>query len=289
LISAGSIANGDTFKQAMNKILNRVEVLSILNYDIANLNLSIDLSIDDATFFDDKTARDALDALLQASNSILYIDENDNILIKPRQINSNKVWELYNDGDLYGRENIISINNVNTGLQRCFNSVKVNDIAVQNNKYINLLNLRQKVFNFGFLTDNEKFTQIAENILNEFKFAKIELEIEVRAKDFINAKLLDVVEFDYQSVAKTSPKQPFILTYNQYKYDQNFYPVEIRNLNLSHQIKYKIIGIYHQPKNMNILLKLRQTGNNISDGYFIFLLDSDEEYILTHDFKKIIL
>ena len=268
IVSAGSIPNGDTFKTAMTKILNRVEVLSLLNFDVSNLNLGLNLTVDDGSYFDNKTSRNAMNDLLLVSNSVLIIDNSDNILVKERTENINTPWELYNDGDLQGRENITVLKDFNTGMQRMFNSIKVNNVVSNEDDYIETFNLNQKEYNFDFITNTDTATEIANTILKEFKAPKVELSVEVSSKDFNSITLLDIVRYNHKSVLKPADGQSKLSFYDQAFYNVDHYNVEIRELHLSVQIKYKVISINKKPKDGKTILKIRQTGNNISDGYF---------------------
>lgn len=268
LIPADLISNGDTFKEAMTKILNRVEVLTLLNFDVSDLNPSLNLALDVGSYFDDLTSRDGLNDLLLASNSILLIDDSDNIIVKARLENSNTPWEFYNEGDIGGRENVISVKKFNTGLQRTFNSVKVNNSVSNNDDYIETYNLKQKEITLDFITTTATQEAIADNILDEFKTPKIEMEIEVDVKNFEEVVLLDICRFNYTSLLRKPPGQDFISSYGQHDYGTVDYPDEIREFNIPPNIKYKVIKFNKKPKNRLVSFTIRQVGKNIGDGYF---------------------
>lgn len=287
IVPAGLISNGDTFKEAFIKILNRVEVLSLLNFDEANVNPTLNLQIDIGNYFDNLTSRNALNDILLASNSILFIDDSDNIIIKERKENLNIPFEIYNDGNLESKENIFNIKSFNNGLQRSFNSIKVNNVVANNDKYIETFNLRQKEFTLDFITNITTLSTIASNILNEFKAPKKEGEVEVSSEDFQNIQLLDVVAFPYESFSKLYQNDKDIAMYEQETYGNFNYPIELRELNLSPQIKYKTIAIKNDPKNKKIVLKIRQTGITISDGYFDWIQDNEDQFILDNNNQRI--
>ena len=188
-VPQGSIVEGDLFSTAIKKILNVPEVTTTLTYDAANVNVGLDLQIDDGDVFSSTSARNSLEDLLLASNSIMFVDNNDTIFVKARRESVN-VFELFGHGDILGRENVLQIKDYNNGLHRAFSSALVNTNGLStSDAWVAQYGFRQKTASFAFITTESKETLIADKIVEEFKVPKTELEIEVTTKSVENIEL----------------------------------------------------------------------------------------------------
>lgn len=181
-VPSGAIINGTTFSSAIKTILNVTDITSILNYDADNINVGLDLTIDDGSKFNNKTVKDALNSLLVASSSILYVDKSNNIIVSNRVENNSDPVELFGGNDVFGRENILKFSNFNNGLQRMFNSIVVNGMTTEDLTSINSLGVRQKSLSFDYITDSSKHIKIANSILDDFKLKRPEMEVTVKSE-----------------------------------------------------------------------------------------------------------
>ncbi len=134
-IQTGVITDSMSFSEAFLRILNVDEIAKVLSIVPADIHPSFDGTIDDGSQFDNTNARDSLTQLLVASNSVLMVNDSNQISIVGRTENANSPLLLYGAGDLRGRENIINIEDYNTGLHRVFNTIKVNDSVESNGKH----------------------------------------------------------------------------------------------------------------------------------------------------------
>ena len=265
-VTGGRITNGSFFSTAIKNILNVPEITSVLNYDETKINVGLDLEIDDGTWFDNKTTKQALDALMVASSSVMVI-ENNTMVVRTRQENSGSVFNFYGHGDLFGRENILNIKNFNTGVQRMFNSIVINGREVSDQTLIETYSLRQKTVDFGFLTDNTKKETVGRNILNEFKVPKIELEIETTTEIAKDLSFFDLVSIDYPYRVKPANDDP-LPTYGVSRYGQAVYPFIQGNMKIRPALAFKVVGLEEKPKDYKTIVKLRNRGTTISDGLF---------------------
>jgi len=264
-VSAGAITTGTLYSDAIKQILNTPRVTNVLTYSAGNINPALDLTIDDGSAFDNVLAKTALDELLIASNSIMYVNASNEIIVRDRVPSTSSPKQFYGPGDTQGRENIIQLKSYNTGVHRMFNIVKVNDTASKETDYISTFGARQKDITLDFVTDSTKEAQIAANISNEFKMSKLEFELVTDTETAQGIDIYDPVQVDFQPrlAPADSNKLP---VYGQAKYGSVVYPFEDISVLISSANVYKVIGITENPKNFTTTLKLRQVGNGISDG-----------------------
>ena len=265
-VAGGTITNGTSFSTAIKSIINVPDITSVLAYDESKINVGLDLTIDDGTWFDNKTTKVALDALMVASSSVMVI-ESGVMVVRTREENSGSVFSFYGHGDLFGRENILNITNLNTGVQRMFNSVVVNGREVSNSALIETYGLRQKNIDLGFIADNTKLEAIGGNILDEFKVPKLELEIETTTETAKGLNLFDLVSVDYPYRVKPADEST-LPTYGVSRYGEAVYPFIQGNMKIRPALAFKVIGFQEKPKDYKTVVKLRQRGSTISDGLF---------------------
>lgn len=265
-VSGGRVTSGMSFSTAIKNIINVPDITSVLDYDEALINVGLDLTIDVGSWFDDKTSKTALDALMVASSSVMVI-ENNKMVVRTREENSGDVFNFYGHGDLFGRENILNIKNFNTGMQRMFNSIVVNDREVSDNTLVQTYGARQKRIDLGFLTDSTTLEIVGTSILNEFKVPKIELEIETTTDVAKSLSLFDLVSIDYPYRVKPANNE-VLPTYGVSKYGSAVYPIIQGNMKIRPVVAFKVVGFQEKPKNFKTIVKLRQRGNTISDGLF---------------------
>lgn len=263
-VSGGVIADGALFSGAIKSLINVPDITSVLTYDEAEISVGLDLAVDDGSWFDDKTTKEALDALMVASGSVMVI-ENNTMIVRTRQENSGNVFNFYGHGDLFGRENILNIKKLNTGVHRMFNSIVVNGFEVSSPTLISTYGLRQKKIDLEFATNSDTINAIAENILDEFKAPKLEMEIETTTETAKGLSLFDLVSIDYPYRRKPADDNP-LPTYGLSVYGTAVYPFIQGNMKINPSLAFKVIGFQEKPKGYTTVVKLRQRGISVSDG-----------------------
>lgn len=276
-VSGGTIGDGVTAKAAFAAILNVPRINSNLTYSDANNNPGFDFTIDDGSQFDNMTKKDAVSALLAASNSVMLIDPDGNIIIKDRSDNGNaEVLSLYGKFDVYGRENILGITEYNTGIQRMFTSIIVKD-SINNTEtekhdtaMVQTYGLRQQSFDFPFITDTGTQALVAQNILDTFKVPKIELVVTLKTALVLETQLFDLVSINYPLRIKPA-NNLFLPVVGQTKIGDATSPLPYTfgSTVIDPNIAFKVIQITHDEKQFVSTLKLRQIGTSLSDGTFI--------------------
>jgi len=269
-VSGGTITDGMLASSAFYSILNVPKITAVLNVDALNINPANDIVIDVGSEISSKSVKDALNQLLLATNSVILVDDDDNILIQSRnETNDRPVLELFGPFDLKRRENIIDIKNYNTGKQRMFTAVQVNDAQEVNNGHIDYYGYKQKTIDMPFITDQTTERLIASELLAEFKTPKIELEVTVPTSIARGYKPLDRVSIDHP--LRIIPVDgTFLPIVDEAVIGDDLTPIPktTGSISIEPQMGFKILEIKEDPKSFETSLKLRQIGIDIGDGYF---------------------
>lgn len=267
-ISSGTITNGMTFSQAFSAILNVPRITSVLNYNPANINPPLNLTVDVPTFFDGKVVKDAIDKLLVASNSVLLVNDAGDMIIRSRDPDESiPVVNLFGKNDLYRRENIIDITAYNSGRQRMFNSFVVGGLERNNSMFITEFGIRQKTFTIDFITNSTKKSLIADALVDQFKTPKIELSVKVATSLAKSINLLDRVSVNYPLRAEPIPGT-FLPVVGITTVGDPDYPLPylFGSIEIPARLGFKVIEIEDNPSNFTSILKLRQIGIDLDDG-----------------------
>lgn len=269
-ISSGVVVSGMSFKQALEAILNVPRITSVLNFDADNIQPKLNLTIDEGDFFDDKSVKEALDKLLFASNSVLLIEDIGDIIVKSRDpLTTRPLVSLYSKNDLHRRENVIDITAYNQGKQRMFTSVVINDFERSNSAFVQTFGLRQKKFDLDFITDSFKAQTIADELVDEFKTPKIELNVKVSTELSKTIQLLDRVSVNYP--LRTKPIAGTflpIIGVTVLGDSEMPLPEVFGSIEIPARFAFKVIEIEDNPEKFTSILKLRQMGKNLDDGVF---------------------
>lgn len=269
-VSGGVVTNGATFTQAFTAILNVPRITSVLNFSLANINPAVDLTIDNGSWFDNKSVKEALDKLLFAANSVLLINDAGDIIVRSRaEDTTNDILYLYGKNDVHRRENIIDITAYNTGRQRMFTAFTVNDTERTNSAFVQAYGLRKKSIDLPFITDPENEAAIADFLVEEFKTPKIELNVKVQTEIAKTVELLDRVSVSYPLRVKPIEGKflPVIGVTKIGETDQPL-PYTFGSIEIPGRLGFKVIEIEDNPENFTSILKLRQIGTDTGDGVF---------------------
>lgn len=260
-VSGGLVANGILASDAIKSILNQTDITRVLNYDSNNINVDLDYIIDVGSYFDDSSARNALNEILIAANSVLLIDSENNIFVQSRDESSTDILNIYGPYDEYNRQNMHTLKKYNPGKHRTFTSVKINNQVKNDNGFILDYGFRQYEKSFEFITDEATSAIISNRILLEFKTPQVELEIALPTEIVKNANLLDRVSLNYPLRLRRSDNK-FLPIIGQTKIGEEEMPLPstFGDVSISPAIAFKIIEISENPPQFETILKLRQYG-----------------------------
>lgn len=206
LISAGQMVS-----DVIYAILNQANITQFLTVDLANIVPGLDQTLDNVTVFENLTVKDALNRLLNASNSVFQIIGN-TVYVKDRAPSIALIYTFYGQASQSGKENIMDVKNITNGISRTFNFVSWKDtsLAFAVNDSIRLNGIKKKEVEFEFFTNTVKRLNILESIATEFGNKKQELDLVTDLNyDTLDIDLLDKVNIDYPTI--TIPWENFDL------------------------------------------------------------------------------
>ncbi len=270
-ISGGTIASGTLASTALLNIFSDATISSVLTLAAEDIDLALDFTVEDGTFFDNKNVREALNSILIASGSVILIDDDGNVTIRDRTANlDTDILNLYGPFDFQRRQNVIQLKDYNTGLHRMVNSVSIGDSVVENTAYIETFGYRKKDFDLGFLVTVAAIEDVAEVIVDEFKAPKKECRVEVPITIARSANILDRVSLNWPLRITPSLGNRFIPIIGVTKIAEATEPLPDTSgsVSIDPVIAFKIIEIEEDPNNFTAFLKLRQIGNSVEDGFF---------------------
>ncbi len=267
-IAGGTELTNQFFSGAIYIILNQDIIQKVLSIDPANINVGFDGVVDEGSSFTDRNTWEALKDLLLFSNSVMVINEDDEIIVRSRDENTDKEpLRLYGAGNLKNLENIADIQNFNTGLQRVFNSIKINETRVIDSLSVEVFGVREKETTADWITDDANLEAIANSLLTEFAYPKLELQVKVDTFIAKEYDLLDRVSIDYPlRVYPTSLFLPIAGVTAAGDID-SLTPIVKGSVSLDPRMGFKIIEISEDTKSFMSTLKLRQIGVTTTDGY----------------------
>lgn len=250
------ISNGDDYSEVMFALLNQTKITDLLTVDIANITPSLDQTIDAVAPLENKTVKEAMDLLLLATNSILYI-LNDTIYVKARTPSASVVHTFYGQASTLGPENAITISDIKNGLSRTFNFITWSEASpVGEDATSSLLyGIRKKELNLEFMTDNTKRQNLINNLITEFGMPKQEFTLKAPVTyKTLALNLLDKVQVDYPTVL-VGDQIPIC---GVAEYGEAQLPDALWSFTVTTDDYYKIIAKTVNPKDQTIDFRLRE-------------------------------
>lgn len=211
IVPFSALSIGMLVSDAIYAILNQANITQFLTVSLVNIVPGLDQTLDDVAIFENMTVKDALNRLLNASNSVFQITAS-TILVKDRTASVPIIYNFYGQASQSGKENIMDVKNITNGISRTFNFVSWKDtsLAFAVNSSIRLNGTKKKEVEFEFFTNTVKRLNILESIATEFGQKKLELDLVTPLNyDTLDINLLDKVTIDYPTI--TIPWENFDL------------------------------------------------------------------------------
>lgn len=266
-VREGLISDGLSVQQAIINILNSDEITRVLTFNSSNINCAFNPVVTVGSVFDNKNKKEALEELLFVANSVLLISDTDEVIVTSRTENTLvDTLELFGAGDIHGRENIYGIEDYNNGLQRVFNSIKINDTVERDASSIEAYGLRQSEISLDWLTDTTVLSTVCSAILSQWRYPKIELNVSMPTSVADGADILHRVSLDHP--LRLTPAGGFFPVEGVTMEATARFPYEFGSLIVEPTIAFKIVEIVEQVRDFVTTLKLRQVGTTNSDGFF---------------------
>lgn len=241
LVPYADIANEDLASEIILACLSQAGVTSLLTVDAPNIDPGTDVEIDDVSVLQNLTVKEALNKLLLVTNSVLYV-QGDAVYVTGRTPPADPGYYFYGQASESGRENIIDISNIKTGLNRMFNFVTWADTALssENGSTLSKYGYRKKEVSFDGITNNTTKQAVLDAIRTEFGDLKQEFELKTPiGYDVLALPILDRVSIDYPQPAVSNDELPL---YEVALYGEAIYPKTLSSFVILPSEHYKITG-----------------------------------------------
>lgn len=250
----------DDIETHIFNILNQANITKFLTVDASNISVDNNLVLDDITPLENTNCLEALQEILLVGNAVLYVNDNDEIIVRTRQEDASSSFIFYGPSSDNGIENISNISKYKLALNRCFNywTWEDNSVApVQFADSVALYGQRKKQLRSELITDNSKKTIILNSYLNEFGFPQVELNLTAPLiSEIANLRFLNVVNIDYPS--ELLPVADDLSSrYSIDRYGEARYANTINSLFISISEEWKILNININTQSHEVTFKLR--------------------------------
>lgn len=256
-----SLSGSDNISDIIYDLLNQTAITSRMTVSASNISVGQDQVPDSIAELEETTVREALNSLLEASNSIVYVDVTDQtVYVKPRTAAASVSYTFYGQASDAGIENIVDIKQVRTGLNRTFNFWKWKDTTTTSKDTSSITNygVRKKEIENDLLTGTTKRTNLLDDYKDEFKNPKQEMKLTgILDYDTIQLFLLDRVNIDYPAPLEPATGQD-IPIYGVAIYGESKFPLAQWSLTIDTTTNYKILGRSVDLKNNLITFTLRE-------------------------------
>jgi len=256
-----SLNGSDTISDIIYDLLNQTEITNLMTVSAGNISVGQDQVPDSIADLEESTVKEALDKLLEMSNSVIYVSVDDQtVYVKPRSPGATVDYIFYGQASNEGSENIIDIKNVKTGLNRTFNFWKWTDTTntSKDQSSIDMYGVRKKEIDSSLFTNTTKIENILTDYKDEFANPKQELKLtSILDNNTVDLFLLDKVQIDYPTVFDPAPDSDLPL-YGKAVYGTDKYPFGQWNLTIDSTKSYKILGRSVDLKNNLITFDLRE-------------------------------
>jgi hypothetical protein len=213
----------------------------VLTIDLSKVTPGNDIIWDDLTQFQNATTKTAINLLLQASNSVLYLNVATPV-ISARSESAAILYNFYGPASNLGPENIDDIQNIRSGMNRTFNFVTWANTALfsQDVSSIQKLGIRKKELSISGVTTTGTQQSILDSIKTEFFSPKQEFELFTPVIwGTLDLPLLAKVSIDFPQVPVSSENLPI---YDVAQYGSALYPSVLTSFQILPSETYKIIG-----------------------------------------------
>lgn len=257
-VIGGLISPRDTVSRVVKKVLNQPALRQVITYNEDNINIpsKVDLVLDDAGVLDDETCKQCLDLLLLATNTVLYVTNDNNVIVNTRE------QEKPNSRS-FNQDNIINIKDIKDGFNKLFNKVSIGEgdskVVARNNTSINFYNkTRPKNLDniITFFTDVEKREILAQNIVDSFSEIKQELTVVTTIDNALNIDLLDTVSLQYEGNIKPTGEITPQIDITELDQENAPLPYELIPL-IIEKTDYRVIGINYNLSNYTVDVTMR--------------------------------
>lgn len=266
-VPVGIVPNQIRYKQALLLLLDRTPINNILNIDESRIDLDYNGIIENGESFTDKSVSEAVNEILVAANSILYVDENDNLHIAVRTSPRTIQAQYYGPFDEIRRDpKILAVRKINNGYHRMINQVKIDRQFFNDPTYIDAFGLKSKTLELDFLLTAGEKAKVANNLIKRYRYPKREMTIVVPIRHAYSLLPTSLVAVEYEKKLSRPGGDGEFSRYDIAEYDVGEYPGEHGSLYVSPSLGWIVYGIQHDVTNFITEIKLREYGTESGDA-----------------------
>jgi len=270
-VITGTLASSISASDAIYTLCYRGEVVDYMTLDSDNINPGNDITIDDPTVYDGKKLDSVLAEILVITNSVMYVDENGNLIVKNREHTRRPVINLYSNASTGQHDNIYRITAVNNGRHRVKNlwywsgsAINASSSAYFHNRY----GVTRKSISYDSITTGATKQSIIDALLAEWQYPKQEFIV---TTDFIPGVInfYDTITLDVNPrYSRQDDLAISGLAVSGTARSVSF----LSGLKISPLLGFKILAYHHDLNNATTTMKVRNIGNQINDGYLEMVL-----------------
>lgn len=240
----GSFSDGMLVSVAILAVLNQTLITTVITVNAANINVSIDTTIDVVEEFESMTGKEAMDILLSISNSTFYVKDSIAYVVA-RTATADVKYTFYGAMSNNGLENIQNISNLKSGMSKTFNFITwvEKSFNVQDATSIVRYGIRKKEISETCITDTTRQQAILADLITEFGNPSENFNVSTPVNyDTMALFFLDRVSVDYPTVF--IPAEGKVLPiYDVSNYDEAYYPIPESTLTIVATRRFKIMGM----------------------------------------------
>lgn len=207
--SIANITDASLISEAIYNLLNVGSAYSLFDIDLSNINPTLDTPLSsinsDATleYLTEQTAKEAVDLLLESSNSVMYI-ENNVLYVTNRYASTEFKYQFYGQAATLGIENIQNISDYKSGVSRTFNFWKWDDTTLTAKELSSIATngvLKHEDIDFEATTIPSARQLLLNSYRDEFSFPKVEMKLTTPViLPVLELLLFDKVSIDYPNI-----------------------------------------------------------------------------------------
>ena len=275
-VPSGTVGGDLSYKDALIKLIDRNPINLFVSIEEDNLTLDYNGVIEDGEAFTGLSVSDAVNKILLSANSIMFVDENRNVIADVRTSRKTQQEIFYGPySEVQRTPLILGIKKINNGHHRMINQVQLNEVYYEDVTYIDAYKLKSKTLDLKFITTSPERSRVANNIIKRHRYPKPEMTIIVPTISSYDLSLVDLVSVDYERLVSSARGDDVFARYDIAEYDDGEYPGEHGTIYISPEIGWIVYEISHNLSDFTTELKLKEFGSTSGDSV---LYDVPNEY-----------
>ena len=241
-----ALTGSDVLSDIIFDLLNQSALTRLMTVDASNISCDIDQVPDTIADLEETTVKEALDDLLEAGNSILYISISDQtVYVKPRTPTAAVQKTFYGQASNNGSEDIADLKKISFGMNRTLNFIRWSGTTntAKDMSSITAYGVRKKEIDNNLFTGTTERQNILDAYRDEFAFPKRELMLtSILDYSTVDLFFMDRIAIDYPTVFYSASSGESLPRYGLAVYGTDKYALGTWSLTITTDTNFKIIG-----------------------------------------------